>query len=418
MRKLLTDTSLLLAAKAASAILGFYTFLIIARNLSVAETGEYAFLISLSSLLVVLGSWGANDFVFRRAAIKFKAIARMVRAANMLRLLATLPLIFMAGLFLSHARQPGAMLLLITMATWGVILDSQTVVHVVALRARGNMRFEAWLYMARGLLRLGAVVAACRWSPSLEAIFLCIALVNGIGLLIASRYSRNGDPPHARPRLSTKYLRTFLLASTPYLITGLLGNLAIQISNIMLGSMADKHELGIFSAAMQFHNMATMIPVALGIAIQPGLVRIHDTNHEAWILNVRKLLAMAFVSGIIFSLALTFLTPFALNWLFGSKYAIAASIIPALMLAAGVKFIYIVGMMPAYVSAHMLKKWNTLLLICCFSYFTLNYFLIDSFGAKGAAYAMVASESLFMALGYLLLFPSIRIRSEHNKNRT
>lgn len=408
MRKLLTDTSLLLAAKAASAILGFYAFLVIARTLSVTETGEYAFLMSASSLIVVLGSWGGNDFVFRRAAVRFKAIARMIRAANVLRVLVTAPLILTAGFFSPNAHQPGAMLVLITLATWGVMLDSQTAAHVVALRARGNMRFEAWFFMARGLLKLGVIAAACRWNPSLENIFLCIALVNGIGLGLARRYNR--DLSQTNSRLSRKYFCKFVLASTPYLATGLLGNLAIQISNLMLGAMSDKHELGIFSAAMQFHNMAIMMPVALGIAIQPGLVRLHDVNHEAWRSKARKLLAITLPSGIVFSVAGALLTPVALNGLFGSKYAIAATLMPIVMAAAGVKFIYIVGMLPAYVSARMLKQWNTLLLICCFSYFGFNYWLLDSLGAKGAAYAMVASEALFMTLGYLLLAPHLKAR--------
>lgn len=404
MRTLISNVGLLLIAKAINTGLSLGAFVLIARTLSVAETGLYALLLTWSSLLVVIVSWGGNDFLFRRGAVREARLGVMLTATDVMRLGAGLPAAILIGVSIAAWRGDATIALLLPLAALTAIVDSQTVARIVAFRAKGNVRFEPWFYAGRGLLKLVLVGAACTWIGNLSAIFSAILIAHLGGLAATARFGRvvRGRRPHFR------YVLRFAVASTPYLVTGLLGTLSLQIDILMIGALSTDHELGMFSVGMQLLNALVVIPMALHVVVQPELVRAFERDKLLWKKQVRVVLGISAISAVVVCLPLvTVAGPLAILVL-SPKYSEAQEIIQILMLAFSVRMVSSIALLPAYTSAKRLGEWNKLLWIALFFHALINLLLLPTFGGLGAALGLVTTELFMSVVAYRRLLPSIR----------
>jgi O-antigen/teichoic acid export membrane protein len=192
--------------------------------------------------------------------------------------------------------------------------------------------------------------------------------------------------------------KSYIIASTPFLISGLLSMINCNIDSIIIGLTRSEYELGIYSSAYKIIFFLINIIAVIFTPFFPLLISLyHDKSHESLkslVNNISKIIMMLAlpitVGGIILSKDIIVL-------LFGEKYMEAYG--PFIILLI---YIFILFMRETYGYSlnawNMEKKYLKIVSISAAVNLILNILLIPTWGVLAAALTTVISEIINFAM--------------------
>ena len=191
---------------------------------------------------------------------------------------------------------------------------------------------------------------------------------------------------------------TIIKESIPLAIAATAATIYARVDQVMIGSMLNIDEVGIYSISVQMVSVVAIIISPMQISIYPKMIEWYNSNREIYYTKYQALSSLVTWISIIGIIVSFFIAPFFFNLFFNDSYSNSLDIFKIQVL--GSFFMYNAALR----SSHFTLTKGTYVLmvsqiIAVFINIVLNYFMIPKIGIYGAAIATVITQfsSLFLS---------------------
>lgn len=201
-----------------------------------------------------------------------------------------------------------------------------------------------------------------------------------------------------------KKLRELFGQSWILLASGFLGLIYLKADQIMLRWLVGLEEVGIYSVAAQISEAWYFIPSVIVLSCYPRLIELKKRGEQDYESAIQRLLDLLFALSVCVALVITFSAHYLIDFLYGSDYQRASTVL-MIHIWAGV-FMFM---------REVFNKWvliENLLVFTIVSHgmgaianIVLNLLLIPAYQSNGAAVATLISYG-FAAYFFLFLRPA------------
>lgn len=390
---------------AGSAVFLLLLSIVITNVLGQEAWGNFSFALSLSMIGEALMDFGIHQVTIRAIARERSRAAVLFRNSLALKAL------------------PGAAMF-VMLSALAFVLRPEADLRLASVLMLASAVFRSYLLTVRGVLqglehfaddslvvvadRLGVLVfaSAAIWLGfglvGVAAAFLaarCLAV--GGALIVAHR--RVGAP---RPAFDTAVWADLQRRALPLGAFLIVLNVYSYVDTIILRSLADATETGLYNSAYKLYEGLTYATAVLSAVVTPRLSHLWSVDRPAHLRLVRTTLASSAALAVALGLLAWFAGPIGLR-IFGPG-AVAAS--GALrILALGLPCVFTIWVLHAVAISVFEERWLLrTTLVGSVVNIGLNFLWIPPYGRDGAAAATVAGELVSMAMLIWALRPALR----------
>jgi O-antigen/teichoic acid export membrane protein len=195
-----------------------------------------------------------------------------------------------------------------------------------------------------------------------------------------------------RLKISGAFFRRVLASSSMFFLAGLFWQLYSRVDRIILGNVRSTTEVGLYAAASSFITLAGLVPALVMQVMYPAISKAHGEGDEGLNAMIERLFFYLLVAAIPAVCALELFAGELTKLLYGGSFLLAGPLVK--WLAFSVIFTFtsqlFTNVLPAI---KMQRSWVILLAGGALVNVTMNLVLIPSYGAKGAAVAIVLTEA-------------------------
>ncbi|MBI4250713.1 flippase [Candidatus Uhrbacteria bacterium] len=384
------------AAQAGSGLLRIVLIVYAMRMIGVSEWGIFSYALGITGVLALFSDIGMTSFVMREMSKsadnsnQYFATAFFVKIG--IYIIGTIGILGGAQ-FLSLATPVFRLLpfLLVVM-----ILDGLHDLTNVLARSSEKMQIEALVNTGAALMQMIVGFILLSISPSSEMLAAAYVIGSGSGLLalilIFKKYF--GNILHLA-RLSL--VKPLVKQSWPLCLAVFTGTIMINTDIIIIGALLTSHDVGIYSAAYRFVQIATMVLGLIVVPLIPVMARFADDTARFTNLMKKSIQGSLLISIPIMAGGLAS-APTIISFLYGDAYLPATPILRILIMTVLVSFPSIIMSTGLY--AQKKERYLTIYsIIGIFTNLFLNLILISSFGVVGISYStLVVQIILFLFL--------------------
>lgn len=187
--------------------------------------------------------------------------------------------------------------------------------------------------------------------------------------------------------------KLLLKESWPFILSAISGMIYMRADQIMIHSMLDDTQVGLFSTAITIGSITYYIPFVLNIGLLPKLTQQRQMDYQLYEKKLYLLFRLYLMFSIGLSVIIAFFSKYIVNVIFGIKYFSSADVLS----------IFIFTNIPVFLgvgqNAWLLNENKAKLLLLqtvCGSIVSviLNLFFIPLYGIKGAAYSALISQTV------------------------
>jgi len=372
----------------------FLFYLLLPLSIGLEEYGRFSFALALSFIIVqplvemgfdiIIAKWVSRG---RLDVVKKAFIIRVIAA------LTAFPLLFIASLFLKVDR--GTLFLLFP---YFVVISFQNVIFSF-FRGIENMKIEGIIVPVQKIsaLVLFFIFVFLGFKNALlgSMSLLCSALL-GMVLLLCISWQQVKEIVKTKTDLIA--YRDLFQESVVLGGVAFLWLIYFRIDSVMLGMMRGDMEVGVYNVAYRIMEGVFFIPSIIMIVFFPLLAK-RDRFREIF----GRLLFLLGGSGLVISIAFYLFSPTLIGFIYGPEYFGSIAVLQTLSLVfLPVFFGHLTTQ--SLVALDLNRVYLVVAFMGALLNITLNYFLIPSLGAVGAAWATVATEILVtLCCGYFVL---------------
>jgi O-antigen/teichoic acid export membrane protein len=374
------------------------------RHVGVAGFGQYAYALSLATLLGGLSGFGLDTWAIRELVRRPNDAANVVgRSLGLQAVLGTLCLGGLAFYFSFIHRD--AILLVVSLIVGAyTFLDVSGILVISVFRAREVMVYETVAIIAGNLALLLFTVIGIALHLGIRGILALIALsfVLKFSVIVwsAKRHCGLGRLlPALRP--SAQSIR----AGFPFFMTSVGNTVYASYPRLMLAAFVTLPVVGLYAAAERAIALVAILPGILDIVIYPIFARRVEHSREAFAQTYQQVSEFTLVMGLVMGLGVAAILPEMIRVLFGARYAGALPI--AMLLVPGVTmatqgYVYT----RALLALQGEKLMSMIIAATAVAGIAMSSFFARAFGASGMAVTVLITS----AAGYVFYFVYIRRR--------
>ena len=391
----LTNTGFLFSGNAISAVISFVITLYIARILPISEFGSYITVISFVTLFGIFTDFGINTVIIREGSKQPEDTHKLIFSSMGLKFLmsvATMFAVIVFALFTPYSLEVKALIALmsVTLVMGGIgslfsavfcIYQDMQYISIIQIAERITFATLAFVFLIAGLGVPGVILAI------IVAAFVSLML----NFLISRRI-------HSfKPNFKPIFDRAILVPAVWFGLAGMLGLIWQQIGTIMISLLSNMTQVGLYTPAINYIGIGNMAVIALTSAFFPIICR---AVHERGISKKEfsKYLGYFAVAGLA-AVGVTYaFGGQVMIFAFGPKFADSIVFINVLIIG------FAINLLTIPTSLLLDATDNQKVHVLNATYMTgvnigLNWILIPTIGALGAAYSTTISQSLGAVLG-------------------
>jgi PST family polysaccharide transporter len=390
LQAVLNNSGWLAADRLMRLIIGMPITIWIARYLGPNSFGLLNYAIAFVAIFAALAAAGLDRIVVRELVRSRKEAGSILATAFAIRL--ALALIAFAAAVVaastSAESDPRAFWLIVVIAT-GMVIQTADVIdywNQAHLQSELTVRAKMAGFLVASTLRI--------WMILSNAPLLAFALVSlteitiGAAILIVTHFNAvSGD---TRYQFSLRRARHLLGESWPLLIAGIAVTLYMRVDIVMLQSMTDAAEVGIYASAVRLSEVWYAVPVILASSAYPAIVRSRASQPEQYLSRVRRLYFTLFWLAILICLPASIFSGWLVSTLYGASFVAAGPVLAIHLWGSIGVFLGVASSQHLLAeNLQMISMYRTA--IGLVSNVLLNLFLIPKYQAQGAAIATVIS---------------------------
>jgi O-antigen/teichoic acid export membrane protein len=376
--------------------------ILIARVYGPTLYGAYATALGLANLVVLVPDFGIYLLIARDGARDPARLAVLMRVGLLVKtwLSATALVLLLAIASVVHYPPLTTVLLVVTGV--GTLAANYYATYYGGYLALEDNYRAAVLNASVGAFALAGAALVALAGGSIVLATFGSALGGGLAVLATALRWRAGI---AQSATWAEY-KQILAEATPFAIAGVLYYIYFRIDVVMLSMWRPAQEVGFYNAAYRLVAILYFVPGSICAALFSRLSRIAGTDpttHGLYVAQMARLMSSVAVP-IVATLIGT--APLVMVGLFGRDYAEAASLVTVLawfLLFQCVSFPLGDGL--STTNRQAARTW--VMGLAAVLNISLNFFWIQSRGARGAAWATLLTEG-FVAVCYWFLLFTVR----------
>jgi O-antigen/teichoic acid export membrane protein len=235
------------------------------------------------------------------------------------------------------------------------------------------------------------------WSTTLDYFILAIGLVVFYTQNVSSIF---------KWRLNPKLASYLLGVSWPLIFTSLAITIYMRFDQVMVKWMLGNEASGHYGVAVRLSEMWNFIPTAICASLFPALINAKASSEKLYMDRLQNLYDLIIGMGLSIAIAMTFLSGFLVNALFGEEFAPGANILALYIWSSVFTFMGVAN--GKWIIIENLQKFRMIcLIIAGLLNVALTYVFIKLIGLEGAAVATLISYGFANYL-FLLVIPKGR----------
>ena len=385
----------LMGAMTAQKVIAFLSFTIVARLVGVQVTGEYFFVISITSVFVILTDLGLTPVIIREMAQNEESgNGVFVRALQAkiglipLAIIATILYGFFAGM-------SSTLFLALLCACFVMSTDAVTLVWYGMLRGKRELRYEALgLFLTQAVTAMISVTMALMHQG-------VIGLV--LGLCAGSAFNVTWSIWHAR-RMGIRCTssqdwawKDVIRAAAPFALAGLCVKIYSYVDTLLLRQIWGEVAVGYYAVAYKVTYAFQFLPLAFVAALYPGMSAAAKEKVQLQTILEGSLRLMMLVAAPLSALLSAF-APTIVRFVYGDQYQ--GSIAPLIILPWVLIPIFVDFPVGSLLNAtHRAMKKTTAMFVTMVVNVVANIILVPRFGPSGSAWAGVMGFVCLVLVG-------------------
>lgn len=439
------NTGILLLVNLAGAVMGFLMAAVLGRGLGDAGFGQYSFVMTWLSSLILLAEFGLSTVITRDIAAQPEQTQPYLINSLAGKMLLSLPAIIIL-LVLAPQLTPDQNPAVVTALRWGVIFLSSGLVYssfTAIFRAHQVMTPILWLTLCGQFVLLAGTLwlvlaqqplfLIIAWAGLSQVGQCLLALVfyqklkqtrqNNAKELVGTLrnsgtlpvpISSSGFPSGRSYSISGAMLRNLIVKGWPFALAGILAALQLRANSLILAYLQGDQALGWYAAANRFVETGKQLPAAFYSAMLPALAAMVGARNATQSLALKRTLAQSRLGllafGVFASLGAMLLAQPILRLTYGPAYEPATltlqiltlTLIPSTQNSLLIIYLYACGDE---------KFVNLLTTLGIAVNLGLCFWLIPTWGPSGVALALLVAESV-------LYLPYKMRATQHQKRET
>jgi O-antigen/teichoic acid export membrane protein len=394
-----TGFVLALGQAALRGTIALYT-LVLVRRMSERDFGQFAYLLALASILLVVADGGLSRLLIRDVAREPGGRERLIRSIVALRLWAIGAIVVVALIVIGADRGAPHDVLPLFLA----YLGCEAIAAGFEAASLGAER--PWALAGGQLAGAVVLVAAGIWALASARVGLAASMATFVVAAVVKlawnlRVWRSAVT--ARPLGDRDQRRRWLREAAPFLALAILGTIYYRIDLVILHALDGPTESASYAAAYRVVDASLMIAGVLAATVSPRLSRLHSEHPERvwpeWKRLTTRVAAAAFAPVL---LVTVFAEPLA-GLLFGQRYESSAGA-DLRLLAPGILFMVLQTVNAAFLfTSDVQRRLVPFSLAHVVMNVVLTYVLVEARGSTGAAAATTISEVLVFAYFSILV---------------
>jgi O-antigen/teichoic acid export membrane protein len=381
----------------AEAGLGFATAILLTRLMGPANYGVYSYAIALMGVFTILGLLGQDSYIVKIVA-KLASLKQLDEMSSfvkgvfgrivLLNLIVMLGLVIVLSFYQEQLSKDKYLTLFIAIS----IVFFTVLMRVYAGLFQGIQQIITSLYPDK-LIRplsyfcvISILSFVFKHDVAASKAITANALAAFIALMVIA-YLWAQKKPYARsPRINWQDLTTGWRPALPFALLAGISVIYTNIDIIMLGAYVPDSEIGIYRIAGRVATLISFAIIAVKSAFNPRISSLYAQNDFATLQNIASKAALATT---LVALPCFLFFVFAGYWvlvLFGDEFTSGTNILTVLSIGQLIGTICASGISILMMTSHANKAAHSLIFGAILNV-VLNYLLIPSYGAIGAAYA-------------------------------
>lgn len=392
-KKYLSNTSWLFAEKVFRIGINLFITVWLARYLGPEQFGIFNYALSFVALFGVFSSLGLDKLVTKELLTHPTDCNHIMGTSFILRFIGAVLLIPLAAFSVAKVRPDNELIfIMVLIFASAMLLRSFEVIRYwfeSHVQAKQSVKVDAIaifisVSIKAVLIIIEAPLVAFAWAVFVES------MVVAVGLLAV--YLKNSNKISAW-KLSFDKAKYLLKEGYPLILSGAVFILFTRIDQVMLGSMIGDESVGIYAAAVRISEGWMFIPAIIATSLFPAMLNARKNNYPLYLQRTQHLLNLMVLMGVSVGLVIIFIAAPFINLIFGESYSESSLVL----------IIHIWGMVFNAISIISFRYFlaEGLQIYSFYRAFAglilnivLNYFLIPTYGAVGAAVATVISQAV------------------------
>jgi len=366
---------------------------IVFRALGVEGTGQFGFALSYTMLFNVFATFGIQRLLVRDIA-RNPAIAWAyvwTSSAVVLVLGVAVSALVSGSVFFMDAppvlRNAVIFAALSSILIWAIQAPFESL-----LTARERMGYIAVAYLVAGVLRIGAVYAVVKWSPTSAAVHAALAGANAVGLLLCILFAirvAGWERPRIRLALAFQQMRECF----PFFIAVVCSQIYFRSDVSILKWMAGETAVGLYTPAQRIIEPLMMIAGIWGTAVFPALCRFSTDSPEKYARLKASSIRLALLVAFPMAVGLACLARPIIHLLAGPEFDQSVILLQLMAVITPLFYLNAIGQ-EAFYASH--RNWFvvTAYALAAVTNVTLNVLLIPRLGTLAVPIAAITANLL------------------------
>ncbi len=395
------NVTALMLARFFELLSGVLIVAIVARYLGPELYGEYGFITTFVTLMVVFTTFGLERITIREIAINREKAATYLGTAFIIRwalsvLVTVLTVVIITVLHYTWEAKIAVFLTLISQFALASVL-----LYTAMFKAFERMGFDTLIALLSQGITLAMIVVAVRMDLGFLSIFAVLAITNIVRLLVAVFIARRW---FVRPsfHLNPALLKMFFNGAVILGLNVIIVYACLRVDIVILKAMSTEREVSMFYAPHSILLHLQNIPVAIVMAFFPFMSRSSSDNKATFSAAYEKIFKYLLIASILITIGGYFLSHEITMLVFGPSFSDAVRPFQVLILATPFLFLHtLMSFSLVSNSKQLLLIPSSLIALLC--NVVLDLIMIPSLGAMGASIASLISYGvIFLGTFYMV----------------
>jgi len=374
-------------------------FLIVAaRILGTAGYGAFSYALGAVAMFTIFSDLGVSAFLTRELSGDEKARSYVTTSLLLRGILTGIGILIILILLPMTVNVPDV-IPLIPIAGFLLVFESVRDLAFATTRARNRMEIEAGINVLISIVIVALGIPALFIFGTIKSVFLAYTIGSGVGFICALFILR---PYLTKFTLSPKIqsLKKILRDSLPFAFIGAIMGILFNVDVLMLGWLSNASNVGLYAAAIRPITIIYVLPSILAAASFPALVKLVRGKSNNVGSFLERLISSSLLIGLPTVVGGYMVAGDFLTLLFGAQFTPAATTFQVLLITILLFFpsIFLHNIVFAY---NEQKRFWLIVLTGAIANVFLNWSLIQTQGAAGAAIATLISQLLIYTLTLL-----------------
>ena len=390
---LVRNTASLFIAECFGALASFLLIIALSYLLGDEGLGKYSFILAYAGIFAIFYDFGIDTLLIREIAADRTKVGTYIPTMLSMRILLVILVILPAIISIQFKETDPIVILGVSIASLGVFCSYLSYFFRSLLQAFELLVIDAKIKFAENIFLLTMTLAGYYLYGFLGAIIgvgisqLCTLLISVVS---ARKYIKGW-----KPGFDAKLAAIIFKRSLPFWFTGTFLIIYFRIDSIMIQSLRNFSEVGLYNSAMKLVYGLHLIPNVFIRAAFPVMTRFYQQKSEHIELLLQQTLRYLLLLALPMAVGGALLSYQLMHLVYADEFLPAAPAF-AILIISEAMFFLTYGLGNFLNSINKPKVWTYITGLSLVLNVLMNYFLIQAHGFTGAATATLLTQFLVL----------------------